>query len=124
MKKTVHVWHVEITDAEKIPSQQQLNPGYDLKKVDPILPEFNRFLYVAVGSAWDWYLRLDWTYGQWLAFLEKPDTEGIFTCPESGLRYREIDVAVLRCLDLDDDEPLPTDLARGKVEYPKRKRSR
>jgi len=56
--------------------------------------------------------------------LENPDAEGIFTCPESGLRYREIDPAVLRCLDLDDDDPLPADLTRGKAPYPKRKSPR
>jgi UDP-2-acetamido-3-amino-2,3-dideoxy-glucuronate N-acetyltransferase len=55
--------------------------------------------------------------------LENPDSEGILTCPESGLRYREIDAAVLRCLDLEDDEPLPVDLARGKARRPKRKPS-
>lgn len=37
--------------------------------------------------------------------------EGAFRCPESGLRYREAGGA-LRCLDLDEDAPLPLDDAR------------
>ena len=38
--------------------------------------------------------------------LVKPDRTGIFFCPESGLRYKEIAADVLRCLDLDEDAPL------------------
>jgi UDP-2-acetamido-3-amino-2,3-dideoxy-glucuronate N-acetyltransferase len=35
-----------------------------------------------------------------------PEGDGLFRCPESGLRYREQDGA-LCCLDLDEDAPLP-----------------
>ena len=49
--------------------------------------------------------------------LPKPDEEGIMRCPESGLRYREATPGVLRCMDLDEDAPLPGDLAVGKVAY-------
>jgi UDP-2-acetamido-3-amino-2,3-dideoxy-glucuronate N-acetyltransferase len=41
---------------------------------------------------------------------------GIVTCPESGLRYRE-EAGVLRCLDLDEDAPLPAALRVGKDMY-------
>ena len=49
--------------------------------------------------------------------LPKPDAEGVMRCPESGLRYREGSPGVLRCLDLDEDSPLPAALAVGKVAY-------
>lgn len=49
--------------------------------------------------------------------LKNPDGEGIMACPESGLRYRETEPGVLRCLDLDEDAPLPEELAVGKVFY-------
>ncbi len=71
----VHVWHLEITDASIIPAQICIDPGYELKKVDAVLPEFNRFLYIAVGSKWQWYMRLSWTYDEWQQFLSKPTTE-------------------------------------------------
>jgi UDP-2-acetamido-3-amino-2,3-dideoxy-glucuronate N-acetyltransferase len=48
--------------------------------------------------------------------LADPDTDGVMACPESGLRYREDD-GRLRCLDLDEDAPLPPDLARGQQHY-------
>jgi len=49
--------------------------------------------------------------------LKDPDPNGIYTCPESGLRYKEVKQEVLRCLDLDEDASLPEALATGKVFY-------
>ncbi len=43
--------------------------------------------------------------------------DGIHTCPESGLRYRETSRGVLRCLDLDEEAPLPPALATGRHPY-------
>lgn len=43
--------------------------------------------------------------------------DGIFTCPESGLRYQETSAGVLRCLDLDEAAPLPAHLATGQRSY-------
>lgn len=48
--------------------------------------------------------------------LRNPDSKGVMTCPESGLRYRLSGVS-LRCLDLDEDAPLPPSLRTGKVAY-------
>lgn len=44
------------------------------------------------------------------------DGGGETTCPESGFRYRLTDGA-LRCLDLDEDDPLPEALATGSSDY-------
>jgi UDP-2-acetamido-3-amino-2,3-dideoxy-glucuronate N-acetyltransferase len=38
-------------------------------------------------------------------------------CPESGYRYRETAPGVLRCLDLDDELPLPATLSTGTRSY-------
>jgi UDP-2-acetamido-3-amino-2,3-dideoxy-glucuronate N-acetyltransferase len=43
--------------------------------------------------------------------------EGVYTCPESGLRYREAEPGVLRCLDLDEEAALPATLATGAKSY-------
>ncbi len=48
--------------------------------------------------------------------LRNPDFDGILTCPESGFRYKQSDGA-LTCLDLDEDEPLPSDLSEGSKTY-------
>lgn len=73
--------------------------------------------------------------------LKNPDADGVMVCPESGLRYQvkivnreslivnrgtkgqqntnheSRSTEILRCLDLDEDAPLPAELAVGKVIY-------
>jgi len=49
--------------------------------------------------------------------LGKPDKEGIMTCPESGLRYREESPGQVRCLDLDEEAPLPAELSKSTKPY-------
>ena len=49
--------------------------------------------------------------------LKNPDSDGVMTCPESGLRYKEVEPGLIRCLDLDEEAPLPPDLAVGEKSY-------
>ena len=49
--------------------------------------------------------------------LGKPDSQGIMVCPESGYKYKEVQKGVSRCLDIDEDKPLPADLSVGKTSY-------
>lgn len=49
--------------------------------------------------------------------LGNPDSDGVMTCPESGLRYGEEEAGTLRCVDLDEDAPLPEELSVGKSSY-------
>lgn len=49
--------------------------------------------------------------------LPKPDKDGVMTCSESGYRYKEVEKGILKCLDLDEDKPLPANLAVGKTSY-------
>jgi UDP-2-acetamido-3-amino-2,3-dideoxy-glucuronate N-acetyltransferase len=49
--------------------------------------------------------------------LERIDGDEVMRCPESGYCYRETEPGVLRCLDLDDDAPLPAELAKGTRSY-------
>jgi UDP-2-acetamido-3-amino-2,3-dideoxy-glucuronate N-acetyltransferase len=55
--------------------------------------------------------------------LTTPDAEGIMICPESGYRYKESEPGVLRCLDLDEETPLPQDLSLGAKTYDEFKKS-
>jgi UDP-2-acetamido-3-amino-2,3-dideoxy-glucuronate N-acetyltransferase len=45
------------------------------------------------------------------------EESGVMTCPESGLRYRLDQDSSLRCLDLPEDAPLPSDQVLGKASY-------
>lgn len=49
--------------------------------------------------------------------------EGVYACPESGLRY-ELKGGRMRCLDLDEDAPLPDDLRVGTKTYDDFKKER
>jgi UDP-2-acetamido-3-amino-2,3-dideoxy-glucuronate N-acetyltransferase len=49
--------------------------------------------------------------------LGTPDAEGVMRCPESGLRYKELQPGLLRCLDLDEDAPLPEAMRTGSKSY-------
>ncbi len=49
--------------------------------------------------------------------LPDADIEGVMRCPESGYRYKETAPGVLRCLDLDENDPIPEELAQGTVPY-------
>jgi UDP-2-acetamido-3-amino-2,3-dideoxy-glucuronate N-acetyltransferase len=45
------------------------------------------------------------------------DPDGIMRCPESGFRYKEVEPGVVRCLDLDEECPLPPELTTGSKTY-------
>ena len=47
----------------------------------------------------------------------EPDANGVMRCPESGYRYQEQEPGVLRCLDLDEELPLPNSLSTGTKSY-------
>lgn len=49
--------------------------------------------------------------------LGEPGPDGVMRCRESGLRYAEVSPGVLRCLDLDEEEALPSDLSMGTKTY-------
>ena len=49
--------------------------------------------------------------------LKNPDKDGVMICPESGFRYKEVSPGVIRCLDLDEEAPLPESMAVGERTY-------
>jgi UDP-2-acetamido-3-amino-2,3-dideoxy-glucuronate N-acetyltransferase len=49
--------------------------------------------------------------------LTRRDGEDSMRCPETGYRYRESEPGVLRCLDLNEDAPLPLELSKGTQTY-------
>jgi UDP-2-acetamido-3-amino-2,3-dideoxy-glucuronate N-acetyltransferase len=45
--------------------------------------------------------------------LGNPGASGIMICPESGLRYMQVGPEEIKCLDLDEDAPLPDRMRLG-----------
>jgi UDP-2-acetamido-3-amino-2,3-dideoxy-glucuronate N-acetyltransferase len=46
-----------------------------------------------------------------------PREDGVMTCPESGFRYAQDAGGRVRCLDLDEESPMPAALAKGTRAY-------
>lgn len=49
--------------------------------------------------------------------LPKAGPDGMMVCPESGFRYKEVSPGQVRCQDLDEEAPLPAELATGSKTY-------
>ena len=60
--QSIEVWHLE--RALTVPPSE---PGTRFINLHPLTaqPDFYRYLYIAVGAPWKWYMRLDWDYAQW-----------------------------------------------------------
>ncbi|MDS1270867.1 GNAT family N-acetyltransferase [Lipingzhangella sp. LS1_29] len=71
----VTIWHLEQTSPQQLRPARA--PGLDttVARVEEPLPEFNRFLYTAVGGNWHWTSRLAWTYEQWRDWLNRDGVE-------------------------------------------------
>jgi UDP-2-acetamido-3-amino-2,3-dideoxy-glucuronate N-acetyltransferase len=54
--------------------------------------------------------------------LEAPDFDGFMRCPETGMRYKETEMGTIRCLDLDEEAPLPAEQSVGTKSYKELKR--
>ncbi|KAK1182900.1 GNAT family N-acetyltransferase [Streptomyces sp. NBS 14/10] len=77
MSITVTTWSLEQTSpADLAPAQQPpADAGVRIVRAEIPGPEFNRFLYRAVGADVAWTDRLGWTVEQWREFLERPGVE-------------------------------------------------
>ena len=75
MKQSIHVWHLEMTQPPTERTVPDTDKSYELRLVDAPLPEFSRFLYVAVGASCLWYMRLSWSYDQWLRMLNNDNVQ-------------------------------------------------
>ena len=64
--QSIEVWHLE-TDI----ASQPVAPETQRIDVFPLdgQPDFYRYLYIAVGAPWKWYMRLGWDYRQWERLL-------------------------------------------------------
>ena len=71
----VTVWHLHQLNRSALRPAPDPRDDATLVRAEIPLPELNRFLYTAVGGDWWWTSRLDWTYGQWMAWLDRPEVE-------------------------------------------------
>ncbi|GLW07931.1 N-acetyltransferase [Microtetraspora sp. NBRC 13810] len=71
----VTTWHLEQTaPGDLLPAKPPRIEASVIRAEVPS-PEFNRFLYTAVGGPWHWTDRLTWNLAQWEQWLNRPGME-------------------------------------------------
>ena len=73
MLTDVTTHHLEMTDPSALRSKSNPIQGLVIEQVLQPSPEFNRFLYTAVGGDWYWTDKLPWTYQQWQEWVDRPE---------------------------------------------------
>ena len=73
MITSVATYHLEMTDPSALRPKPNQIEGLTFNQVLQPTPEFNRFLYTAVGGDWYWIDRLPWTYRQWQDLVGRPE---------------------------------------------------
>jgi ribosomal protein S18 acetylase RimI-like enzyme len=73
----VTTWYLEMRSRAELCAAGAPEDGTNVHVVRAEVPspEFSRYLYTAVGGQWYWLGRLDWDYGQWQAFVDRPELE-------------------------------------------------
>jgi GNAT superfamily N-acetyltransferase len=71
----VVIYYLEMTDPNHFRPSLRRHPDVEIRKTVQPCPEFNRFLYSAVGGDWYWHERLSWSYARWLQWLDRPTLE-------------------------------------------------
>ncbi len=68
-------WYLEQTDHAELRAAKPPAVPVELVRAEIPGPEFNRFLYTAVGGDLHWTDRLSWSWQQWWDWLERPGVE-------------------------------------------------
>ena len=71
----VTTYHLEITAQASLRPKPNPIEGLVIQQVEKPSPEFNRFLYTAVGGDWYWVDRLAGNHGRWQEWLERPEVQ-------------------------------------------------
>lgn len=71
----ITTWYLEMCDRAALRRSPIPDPAprFELARVP--LPEFNRFLYTAVGGDWYWRDRLPWSHARWMQWLDRPEVQ-------------------------------------------------
>ena len=71
----VTTWYLEQTDVTQLRPSATPSPPVEIVRAELVSPEFNRFLYTAVGGDWYWTARLGWSWDRWREWLDRPGVE-------------------------------------------------
>lgn len=89
----VTVWHLQMLSPDDLVPSTRAPEGLQIVEAKVPQPEFNRFLYSAVGGDWRWSDRLSWDYARWVETLLRPGYETwVAYLHGSPAGYFELDV--------------------------------
>ncbi len=71
----VDVWHLEMLTPDDLRPSTRRPADLQIVQAQIPQPEFNRFLYAAVGGDWFWRDRLTWDHARWVQQLLRPGYE-------------------------------------------------
>lgn len=71
----VTIYYLEMMNQADLRASTRAHPDAAIQRADVPVPEFNRFLYSAVGGEWHWHERLSWSYSRWMEWLDRPEQE-------------------------------------------------
>ncbi len=74
-RTSVTTYYLEILDPRDLRPKRSARTDLAITRIEPPMPELNRFFYTTVGGAWFWIDRLPWTYQRWLVYLNRPELE-------------------------------------------------
>lgn len=66
---------LEIPALSELKGKRSTHPGVRVARIDPPIPELNRFFYTAVGGDYYWLDRRPWTLARWTEQLNTPGLE-------------------------------------------------
>jgi GNAT superfamily N-acetyltransferase len=71
----VTTWYLEQSDPGQLRPGRAPDEAVEIVRAGVVSPEFNRFLYTAVGGDWHWLGRMGWTWQRWHDWLSRPGSE-------------------------------------------------
>lgn len=75
MSTEVTITYIEMTSPADLKPSRLSRKGVAFVRIDPPMPELNRFFYTAVGGDWYWIDRLPWSYQKWLDYVSRSELE-------------------------------------------------
>jgi len=75
MKTKITIYYLEMLSPDDLRPSTKIVEDLEIKQVKIPCPEYNRFLYSAVGRVWNWFEKLSWTEKQWQEHVNQPGLE-------------------------------------------------
>jgi GNAT superfamily N-acetyltransferase len=75
VRREIEIYSLEMTAPADLRPSRPPEVGFRVEQARVPCPELNHFFYTAVGGDWYWIDRLEWTYDQWRAWVDRPDLE-------------------------------------------------